>query len=80
MSTHSEDCLDANDDTSVLKGKCICGGEKFRIIRFFSDGRPAKLVKVVSSLYIAQLHCGSPLTSGTLRSGVKWFDGYKGVQ
>ena len=22
--THTEDCLDANDDTSVLKGKCIC--------------------------------------------------------
>ncbi len=21
---HTEDCLDANDDTSVLKGKCIC--------------------------------------------------------
>lgn len=21
---HNEDCLDANDDTSVLKGKCIC--------------------------------------------------------
>ena len=21
---HTEDCLEANDDTSVLKGKCIC--------------------------------------------------------
>lgn len=21
---HTEDCLDANDDTSVFKGKCIC--------------------------------------------------------
>jgi len=21
---HTDDCLDANDDTSVLKGKCIC--------------------------------------------------------
>lgn len=21
---HTQDCLDANDDTSVLKGKCIC--------------------------------------------------------
>ena len=21
---HTEDCMDANDDTSVLKGKCIC--------------------------------------------------------
>lgn len=24
MTKHTEDCLDANDDTSVLKGKCIC--------------------------------------------------------
>ena len=24
MKKHTEDCLDANDDTSVLKGKCIC--------------------------------------------------------
>jgi hypothetical protein len=22
--THTEDCLDANDDTSVFHGKCIC--------------------------------------------------------
>lgn len=22
--THTEDCLDANDDTSAMKGKCIC--------------------------------------------------------
>ncbi len=22
--THTEDCMDANDDTSVLKGRCIC--------------------------------------------------------
>lgn len=48
----------------------------YRIIRFFSDGRSAKRVKVVSSLEIARLHCSSPLTRGVLRSGVKWFDGY----
>lgn len=24
MRTHTEDCLEANDDTSVLKGPCIC--------------------------------------------------------
>lgn len=24
MKKHTEDCLDANDDTSVLKGQCIC--------------------------------------------------------
>lgn len=53
--------------------------ENYRIIRFFSDGRPAKRVKVVSSLSLAQLHCSSPLTSGVLRSGVTWFDGYKKV-
>lgn len=26
--THTEDCMDANDDTSVFKGKCICPKEK----------------------------------------------------
>jgi hypothetical protein len=25
---HTEDCMDANDDTSVFKGKCICPKEK----------------------------------------------------
>lgn len=49
----------------------------YKMLRFFSDGRRAKRVKTVSSLELAQLHCNSPLTSGTLRSGVKWFDGYR---
>lgn len=49
---------------------------KYRILRFFSDGRPARRVKVVSTLELAQLHCSSPLTRGVLRGGVKWFDGY----
>ena len=53
---------------------------KFRIVRFFSDDRPAKLVRVVGTLELAQLHCNSPLTRGTLRSGVKWFDGYREVK
>lgn len=65
-------------------GKCLnCGWEpkqeRYRILRFFSDGRPAKRIKVVSSLAIAQLHCNDPLTKGTLRSGVKWFDGYRKI-
>jgi hypothetical protein len=54
--------------------------QKFRIVRFFSDGRPAKLIRVVGTLELAQLHCTSPLTRGTLRSGVKWFDGYREVK
>jgi hypothetical protein len=51
----------------------------YRILRFFSDGRPAKRIKVVSSLELAQLHCNSPLTSGVLRSGVRWFDGFRRI-
>ena len=50
---------------------------KYRILRFFSDGRPAKRIKVVSSRELAELHCKSPLTKGVLRSGVKWFDGFR---
>lgn len=49
----------------------------YKILRFYSDGRPAKRVMVVSSLELARLHCNSPLTRGTLRSGVTWFDGYR---
>lgn len=49
----------------------------YKIIRFFSDGRPAKKVKYVPTLELARLHCDSPLTTGELRSGVKWFDGCK---
>lgn len=49
----------------------------FKILRYFSDGRPARRIKTVSTEAIAQLHCNDPLTRGTLRSGVKWFDGYR---
>lgn len=52
----------------------------YRILRFFSDGRRAKRVKVVSSLELAKLHCNSPLTKGTLRSGVRWFDGFREIK
>jgi hypothetical protein len=49
---------------------------KYKILRFFSDGRSSKTIKVVNSLELAKLHCSSELTHGVLRSGVKWFDGY----
>lgn len=49
---------------------------KCKILRFFSDSRQAKRIKVVSSEEIARLHCSSPGTSGTLSDGTKWFDGY----
>ena len=51
----------------------------YKIIRFFSDGRPQKRVKTVSTEELAKLHCSSPETHGILRSGVKWFDGYHKV-
>ena len=56
------------------------GYNMYKILRFFSDGRPAKRIKVVSSLELAQLHCNSSLTKGVLRSGVKWFDGFKEIK
>lgn len=52
---------------------------RYRILRFYSDGRRPKRVKIVSSLEIALLHCNDKNTRGTLRSGVKWFDGFIGV-
>lgn len=59
--------------------KCTESKTRYRIIRFFSDGRPSKRVKVVSTLELAKLHCNSPLTKGVLRSGVKWFDGFREI-
>ena len=51
-------------------------GKNYRIIRFFSDGRPRKRIRTYGTLQRAQEHCKSPLTHGVLRSGVRWFDGY----
>jgi hypothetical protein len=45
----------------------------YKIYRFFSNGRAKKLIKTVSSLEIAQLHCNDPKT----RKEGKWFDGYQ---
>lgn len=43
----------------------------YKIIRFYKSGRK-KLIKTVSTLEIAQLHCNDPRTR---KAGV-WFDGY----
>lgn len=47
--THTEDCMDANDDTSVFKGRCICPKpthtptpwtqEKARYWKLLSEGK-----------------------------------------
>ncbi|MFA5696326.1 MAG: hypothetical protein WC917_02620 [Bacilli bacterium] len=42
-----------------------------KIYRFYITGK-RKLVKIVSSVAIAQLHCNDPKTA---KAG-KWFDGY----
>lgn len=52
----------------------------YRILRFFNDGRPSKRIKVVSSLALAQLHCNDKRTRGELRSGVRWFDGFREIK
>jgi hypothetical protein len=59
---------------NVMSGNLM--KERYRILRFFSDGRPAKRIKVVPTLKLAKLHCRSPLTQGILRLGVKWFGGF----
>lgn len=41
-------------------------------MRFYANGRRPKLIKKVSTLEIAQLHCNDPRTC---KAGV-WFDGY----
>jgi len=48
----------------------------YKVIRFFSDGRFKKTTLKNVTLEIAQLHCKSDLTHGTLRNGITWFDGY----
>lgn len=78
-----------NTHIKVPYGECtVCGhhGEdctgkvqRYRILRFFSDGRPPKRVRVVESIELARLHCNSPLTKGTLRSGVNYFDGFRAI-
>lgn len=52
----------------------------YRILRFYSDGRRTKRVKVVSTMELAKLHCSSPLTHGVLKSGVTWFDGWTEIR
>jgi len=44
---------------------------KYKIYRYYQNGN-RKLIKIVSSLKIAKLHCNDPLT----RKQGKWFDGY----
>ena len=46
----------------------------YKIIRFYKSGG-RKLIKIVSSLEIAQLHCSDPKTC---KPGV-WFDGFQKI-
>ena len=50
--------------------------DTYKIVRFYSDGRPNKTIRRGVSLQVAQLHCNDQRTRGVLRSGVRWFDGY----
>ena len=45
---------------------------KYRIVRFYSDSRPAEVKQVGLTLEEAQAHCQDP---NTRQDGV-WFDGY----
>ena len=49
----------------------------YKIIRFYRNGRKARLIKRVSTLEIAQLHCSDDRTHKKDKDGhVVWFDGY----
>jgi hypothetical protein len=66
------------DETKTANGR-------FLILRFFSDGRPAKRVKIVETLAEAQAHCSRPATRGFIagrggRDGAEWFDGYTEIK
>jgi hypothetical protein len=43
----------------------------YKIIRFYQDDRPNKIIKRGLTLEEAQEHCNDPATSGP-----GWFDGY----
>lgn len=60
--------------------KCVESDKRYRILRFYSDGRPAKRIKIVGTLELAKLHCSHPETRGTMRNGVKWFDGFTEIK
>jgi hypothetical protein len=55
----------------------------YKIVRFFSDERPKKVIQRGLTLEEAQKHCQDPKTRGTARKGsssvltVEWFDGYE---
>ncbi len=55
------------------------GGIMYKIIRFYRNGK-TKLIKKVSTLEIAQLHCRDPKTRKVDKNNnVIWFDGYDEV-
>lgn len=43
----------------------------YKIVRFYQDGRPSKVIKTGQSLDEAQEHCTDEATQGD-----GWFDGY----
>ncbi len=52
---------------------------KYRIIRFYSDYQPMKIIKIVKTLKEAQAHCNSKESQGIYK-GIKWFDGFTQIK
>lgn len=50
-------------------------GKTYKILRFYEDGRTAKVIATGMSLEQAQTHCSDPRTHGK-----GWFDGYTAEQ
>jgi hypothetical protein len=52
-------------------------GKTYKIMRFYEDGRPARVIMSGLSLEQAQAHCSDPKTHKVHKDGsVEWFDGY----
>ncbi len=52
---------------------------KYKIIRFFKNGKKKTMLTGVS-LAFAQQHCSSDDSKGTTGRGVEWFDGYDEIK
>lgn len=58
--------------------KSVVGdGRTYKIMRFYEDGRPARVIMGGLTLEQVQSHCSDPKTHKVRKDGsVEWFDGY----
>ena len=49
MKKHTEDCIEANDDTSVFKGECICPREYKIGTKYLSVGKERTIIDILKT-------------------------------